>query len=231
MFRCIVVTRHTLALAAAVSAALLVPAAAQAKPCPKIVTSPDDPAAVVDHHQEQVEGGALEGGKIRFPGHFYEATAEIVVKVRGNTYWIEEGSTFKFSCYGSSASDKRLKPALDLLEGSVKVKTVSGRPGGVMTPEGLYDPRKDSTMVFTVKRTLTSDAELTLDDMMAWFANLRTQRLGTTTVTAPKSGPIVGVTPYVGQNSGSCRYVHGARLTSTGYDSKGFTKGRATYSA
>ena len=67
-----------------------------------------------------------------------------------------------------------------------------------------------------------------MDDRFHWFAGMY-PRLGTTIVEARKAGPIVGVTPYVGQNPGSCRYVHGYRGKSTGHDSKGYTKGTAFY--
>ena len=222
-------TRRTTILAAVLGAALLAPSAAHAKPCPKLTATVDDPAAIVDYNQKSPDGGAPTGGKLRYPGHFFDATDDVVVKVKGNTYSVSGGSTFKFSCYGKSKADRHLKPSLDLLRGEVDVKSGAADPGAVLTHEGLFDPRNDPTMTFTIRRTLTSDAELTVADRMNWFANFLSQRLGTTVAEARKSGPIVGVTPYVGPRRGSCRYVHAARLKSKGHDSKGYTTGTAFY--
>ena len=225
-----------LVLGTALVAALLAPSTARAAQCPKLAADVDDPAAVLDydvseaaHTGQPLEGGELEGGKVRFPGHFYEAIDDVVVTARGNTYSISKGATFKFGCYGRSPSDRNLKPALALLHGTAVVKTAAGAPGGVLTMEALADPREDATMTYRVKRTLTKKGELTLDDRLAWFGDTISQPRGTTRVKAAKSGPIVGVTPYVGPRSGTCRYVHGARLTSTGVDSKGYTKGTSSF--
>ena len=220
-------TRSDLPLAA-LAALLLTPAAAQAAgdPCPKVSADVDKPGAVVDFHDGAREGEVPEGGKIRYPGHFFDATDDIVVTASGNTYRIAKGSTFKFSCYGASIKDPYRGPALMLLTGAVKVTTGQKTPGGVITEEGLFDPRTDPTMVFTVSRKLARK-HLDIEGKMAWFANYRSQPHGTTKVKAAKSGPIVGVTPYVGKNPGSCRYVHGARLTTKNDSGKGtssFTK-------
>jgi hypothetical protein len=222
-------TRRTMIVTVAFGAALLVPSAAHASGCPKLAATVDDPAAIVDHNSKAPDGEAPAGGKLRYPGHFFDATADVVVKVRGNTYRVSEGATFQFSCYAKSKADRHPKPSLDLLQGDVDAETGAAHPGAVLTHEALLDPRRDPTMRFSVSRELTSDDELTLTDKMKWFANVVTQRLGTTVMTTKKSGPIVGVTPYVGPRSGSCRYVHGARLTSKGHDSKGYSIGTATY--
>ena len=222
--------RKTVLCTAAIAAALLTPAAADAAQCPKLVVDVDAPEAIVDYHAGAPEGGPLEGGKVRFPGHFYDATANVKLTIRGNTYRIAKGSTFKFSCYGRSVTDRNLKPALSLLRGKVDVKTSAHAPGGVITHEGLMDPRSDPTMTYQVRRTLTKRGELTQDDRLAWFGDMVSQPRGTTRVRARKGGPIVGVTPYVGPRPGSCRYCRKARLKSTGVDSKGYTKGSSTFS-
>ena len=51
-----------------------------------------------------------------------------------------------------------------------------------------------------------------MPQLISWFAFFPDQPQGTTTITAPTH---VGVTPYVGPKPGSCRHVHGARLTTT----------------
>jgi hypothetical protein len=68
-----------------------------------------------------------------------------------------------------------------------------------------------------------------MEDRARWFGGLFTQRYGTSVAEARRSGPIVGVTPYVGARSGSCRYVHGARLRSTGVDGRGYMKGSSAF--
>ena len=76
------VTRRTIILPVALAAALLAPAAAQAKPCPKLVGTVDEPEAIVDYNQAHPDGAAPSGGKLRYPGHFFDATEDIVVKVQ-----------------------------------------------------------------------------------------------------------------------------------------------------
>lgn len=206
-------------------AALLIfalPAAAAhaAVPCPKIsapVTG--DKAGITDFNPDQPEGGELEGNRIRFPGHFYKTEDAIRIVVRGNRYTVGPDSIFKFSCYGRSRADKKLKPALDLLRGSVEVRTSAAAPGGVTTEEGLYDPREDPTMTYTVTRTLSMTGEPSLEDILGWFAGFADQPTGTTNVVS--TGSTVGVTPYVGSRRGSCRYVHKARLTTKGRYGRG----------
>jgi hypothetical protein len=80
-------------------------------------------------------------------------------------------------------------------------------------------------MTYTVSRKLTG-ANLDMDGRLRWFNFSAKQPSGTTKVSAPKKGPIVGVTPYVGERKGSCRYVHAATLTTKG----SYGKGTASYS-
>lgn len=197
----------------ALVAVVAFPSVAGAASCPAINVTPENPEAFLDFNKNQPEGGALSGDKIKFPGHYYEATEATTVVVKGNKYELSRGAVFKFSCYGESASDKHLKPSLDLLTGDVDVTTANNYPGGVLTHEGLFDPRRDPTMTFKISRTLKKHS-ITLDDRMHWFANTNRQPRGTTAVAASAKGPIVGVTPYVGAKPGSCRYVHSAKLTS-----------------
>ena len=222
------VTRRPLVAAAVTAAALLaLPAAAHAA-CPKMTGEVDEPEAVLDFSADsELVGGPLEGGKVHFPGHFYEATGAIVLEVLGNEYSISKGAVFKLTCYGSSAADKNLKPALMLMHGKVRVKTGAKKPGGVVTPEGLIDPRTDPTMTFSVERKIRTKADL--DAILDWFAENTSQPKGTTKAKAPKGGPIIGVTPYVGPRSGTCRYVHAARLTLKGFNSKGYSTGTSSF--
>ena len=161
------------------------------------------------------------------PGHFFDATDDIVVKVKGNRYAIEQGSTFKFSCYGTSRADRKLKPTVDLLVGTVEVKT-GPAPRGVVTLDGLFDPRKDKTMAFSVERTLTSE---------------RSSRWTTAANGSPACSPAVRHDGRRGPQVGPDRRRDAlrrhqqrqlplrARLAprSTGVDGKGYMKGTAFY--
>lgn len=208
--------------------ALLAAAAAAARPAVAAAACPaytaevvSDPAAVVDYSAAHPEGVPLKGTLIRRPGHFYELLKDAQLRFRGNVIWATKGSILKLGCYARSKGSRSL-PAVDLLRGSLKLQTVQGDPAGVLSEEGLFDPRTDETITFTIKRTLTKRGELTLEQRLKWFANFADQPMGTTTVS---SATVMGVTPYVGANPGSCRYVRGATLTTTG----GYGKGKASY--
>ena len=177
---------------------------------PEVVTGA---AGIVDHSlADGAEGAPLEGRHLKSRGHFYEATADARLDVLGNTARIAKGSIFKFGCYASSRTSPRW-PAVLLLTGRVTASTVNSDPLGVITTEGLIDPRVDKTMRFRVARR-TTQASLDLEDKLKWVGNTVSQPRGTTSVRST-SKPIVGVTPYVGEGPGRCRYVHGAKLTST----------------
>jgi hypothetical protein len=164
---------------------------------------------------ETGEGTAVADGKVRFPGHFYEATSEVVLRVKGNRLTIARGSTFKLSCYGRSRTAP-LWPAVMLLQGSVTLTTAKARPAGVTTEEGLYDPRTVTAMRYRVSRTLSSKSSPTFEEKLRWFGDQSNQPTGTTKVRSMSRGVIVGVTPYVGKGKGRCRYVRSARLTTKG---------------
>lgn len=171
-------------------------------------------AGIVDHAlSDGAEGAPLEGRRLKSRGHFYEATADAQLDVLGNRARITKGTIFKFGCYSASRTSPRY-PAVVLLRGRVAASTVGSEPLGVVTNEGLMDPRQDKTMNYRIDRR-TKKANLDLADKLMWVGNIFGQPIGTTTVRST-SGAIVGVTPYVGEGPGRCRYVHRARLTSTG---------------
>jgi glycosyltransferase involved in cell wall biosynthesis len=109
----------------------------------------------------------------------------------------------------------------------VELMTRFRQAGGVLTEEGLYgpDPRGTQKMSYTVERTLSATAQLTMDDKTAWFLGYASQPTGTTTVTA-KGSPRINITPYVGARPGSCRQCRRARLTTKDV----YRHGTATYS-
>jgi hypothetical protein len=223
--------RHALAVPVTLLALLVLPAIAQADKCPKRVVdvTTGDATQITDYHDGAEEGEPLSGGKLRYPGHFFRTAADIKFKLKGNTYELAKGSVFKFTCYGASAADPNEFPAVGLMRGQIDVATSDKSPGGVLTTEGLFDPRQDHSMPFRVSRTLTAKHESTLNEMLLWFAGIGNQPKGTTRV-ASQSKAIVGVTPYVGKRKGSCRYIHEAKLTSTGFNLKtGFYTGKASY--
>jgi hypothetical protein len=178
---------------------------------------------VVEYSQAQPEGVHLKGTTIHSPGHFYELMRPVVLHLKGNTISVSKGSIFKLRCYRHSRTSRPL-PGVDLMRGSLKIKSVEADPAGILTEEGLFDPRNTAKLDYAVKRTMTKRGELTLVQKMTWFASFGNQPMGTNTVA---SAGIVGVTPYVGARPGSCRYVHGARLTTT----RGYGVGTAAYRA
>jgi hypothetical protein len=185
---------------------------AHAASCPKLSASVDS-GTVVDYSQAQPDGAAPTDGKLRFPGHYFEATSILVLTLRDNTINVAKGTIFKLTCYGT-AKGAPLWPAVDVLVGSVRLATVKRHPAGVITEEGLFDPRGRQDMRFYVNRMLTST--LTEKGKMRWFARASSQPTGTTTVESRDKDVIVGVTPYVGSRPGRCRYVKSARLTTEG---------------
>jgi hypothetical protein len=197
--------------------------AAHAAACPKVPATVDS-GSVVDHWQDHPEGIALTGHKLRFPGHFYEATSKLALTVRGNAINVAAGTIFKLTCYGTSKGAP-MWPAVDMLKGTVTFGTNKSHPAAAMTEEGLFGPHNRPDMQYKVSRTLTSKLSLTQDKKMQWFAGAMGQPTGTTRVESLVEGVVVNVTPYVGQGPGHCRYVKAARLTTVGR----YGRGTATY--
>ena len=190
--------------------------------CPKLTAQIlSGQSGVTEYSQASPTGGPLLGATLEYPGHFYQLARPLELRLKGNTIAVSSGAIFKFSCYAHTRTSRKL-PAVNLLKGSLTITTSEDDPAGVISEEGLFDPRSDATIVFTVKRTLAKRGELTMDDKIHWFANFSDQPTGATTIA---SRSIVGVTPYVGPRIGTCRYVHAARLATHG----GYGKGTATY--
>ena len=209
-------------LTAVAGAAIAAGPSSVAAACPPMTAEVKGaPNAVVEFSRTHPNGVHLEGTAIHSPGHFYELLQPVQLRLKGNAISVSKGSIFKLTCYARSKTSRKL-PAIDLMRGSLKITSVESDPAGVITEEGLFDPRLDGPLVYTVQRTLAKRATLTLLQKMTWFAGFSDQPMGTTTVA---SAGIVGVTPYVGAKPGSCRYVHGARLTTT----SGYGVGTATY--
>jgi hypothetical protein len=212
---------------------LALPASAHAATCTREATVTSGAANVVhysaaDLQAGETEGKVLSGDTIKRRDGFYKSTGAVKLSYAGNTYRIENGAIFKLGCYGRSVKQGAILPAVELLKGEVQAKTAQKKPGGIVTTEALLDPRDDETMEFQVTRTLASGNEPTLDQISRWFADTISQPKGTTRATTDGK-PIIGVTPYVGPRRGSCRYVHGAKLTSTGTTRKGYFTGTASY--
>ena len=196
---------------------------ASAASCPKASATVES-GSVVDYSQDQPEGAPPADGKLRYPGHYFEATSTLSLTLRENAISVAKGTIFKLTCYGA-AKDAPLWPALDVLKGTVNLAAVEDHPAGVITEEGLFDPRDRQDMQFRVSRTLTSKAPLTEKGKMRWFARMSSQPTGTTRVESLVKDVIVGVTPYVGSTPGKCRYVKSARLTTKGR----YGRGTASY--
>jgi hypothetical protein len=199
--------------------ALVLGATAQARPtasaaptCPPASAEVTKGAAgVVEYSPAHSDGAPLRGKSLTYPQRFYRLNAAVELSLRGNTIWASKGSILRLGCYRLSRTGRPL-PAVNLLRGSLKVKSTGEHPAGVTTEEGLFDPRVTGELVYTVKRNLTKPGEVTMQQLVSWFAFFPDQPKGTTTVVSAKP---VGVTPYVGPKPGTCRYVHGARLTTT----------------
>jgi hypothetical protein len=194
--------------------ALARPAAAHAGGCqPLTARITSDPTAVIDYSSAQPEGGQLSGATIRRPGHFYEFMNAVEFRIKGNIVAASKGTILKLSCYRRTRTGRDF-PGVNLLRGSLEITSARTNPVGIVSEEGLFDPR--------LAPTLTNRAEVTTAQKIKWFANFGDQPMGTTIAT---SSGIVGVTPTVGPRRGSCRYIHFARLTTTG----GYGRGTATY--
>jgi hypothetical protein len=168
-------------------------------------------AGVVEYSPGHEDGAPLHGKSLTYPQRFYRLNADVELRFRGNSIQASKGSILKLGCYRISRTSRPL-PAVNLLLGALKVSSTGEHPAGVITEEGLFDPRVTKELVYTVKRQLTKPGEVTMKQLISWFAFFPDQPKGTTTVSSPKP---IGVTPYVGEKAGSCRYVHGARLTTT----------------
>jgi hypothetical protein len=220
-------------LAAAAAAALLVAAPASAKyvngvegNCRSASAQVTDGAANVRNYGPDAPSGApLQGDRLRFPKHFYDVEGGAAsIRYGSNAYDVKPGTVFKLGCYGP-AKGAALRPALDLLVGSVHVTTGAVKPGGVFDEEGLYNPVPGGTqqMGYTVTRTLARQG-LQFGDVVKWFADYANQPTGTTRATVDGKDPL-NVTPYVGARRGQCRHAHGARLSTRG----SYGHGTATY--
>lgn len=187
-------------------------ATADAPTCPPASAEVTKGAAgIVEHSPTRPNGTPLHGNSLTYPKRFYRLNAAAEFRFRGNTIWASKGSILKLDCYRTSRTGRPL-PDVNLLRGSLKIKSPGDHPAGVFTEEGLFDPRLPGEVVYTVTRILTKPGEVDMPQLMSWFAFFPDQPKGTTTITAPRH---VGVTPYVGPKPGTCRHVHGARLTTT----------------
>ena len=221
-------TRRT-AVPLALSLLLLAPASASAleEKCAKSATVTSGADSVL-HFSESVEtGDPLSGTTIKRRSGFYKSEGTVKLDYAGNVYTIDKGAIFKIVCYGKSVQSGLTLPALDLLVGEVKVTTSAKKPGGVVTNEGLLDPRDDPTMTYNVSRTLRSGGKPSTKNIISWLGDTISQAFGTT-LTNSVGTPIIGVTPYVGAKPGVCRYVQSAKLSSSGRKGSYFT-GSATY--
>ena len=198
------------------------PSAGSAPTCPPASAEVTKGAAgIVEYSPGHEDGAPLHGTSLTYPQRFYRLNAAVELRFRGNTIWASKGSILKLNCYRTSRTGRPL-PAVNLLRGSLKIKSPGDHPAGVITEEGLFDPRLPGELVYTMTRVLTKPGEVTMPQLVSWFASFPDQPKGTTTVASAKT---VGVTPYVGEKPGTCRYVHGARLTTT----KHYGVGSATY--
>ncbi len=228
-------------LSFAVALALLAPSTAQAAgyKCKRTATVKSGDLLRFTDFQEP--GTVFDGVTIRRGAHtrsvmndtivddaYFQATSKVVLDYGGNTYTIADDTIFMLACYGRTLKTGMTLPSLDMLTGEMKVRTGAKTPGGITTAEGLFDPRVDHTMTFEARRTLHRDGDdPTPDQLRGWYLSSSTAPFGRTEVRTGGK-PIVGVTPTVGPNRFSCRYVHGATLTSKGR-SKGLLTGSATY--
>jgi hypothetical protein len=170
-------------------------------------------------------GAPLAGDGLRFPKHFYEVDGGATsIRYGSNTYDVQPHAIFKLGCYGPYKGAP-LRPALDLLVGSVHVSTGARKAGGVIDEEGLYNPVPGGpqAMGYTITRVLRSES-LQFQDVIRWFADYADQPAGTTRAKADGKDPL-NVTPYVGSRPGQCRHAHGARLTTK----RTFGHGSASY--
>ena len=211
----------------AVSIALIAPTSAQAQEekCKKEATV--ESGDVLRWTDLEGEPELYTGDTIRRRSGIYRAQSRVKLDYADNAYTISAGTIFKLVCYGRSVKAGLTLPSVHMLKGQIKVKTAAGKPGGVVTTEGLIDPRQDSTMTFEVARELSSGKEPNMEQIFNWFAGYISAPLGSTR-TSTENKADLGVTPYVGSKPGTCRYVQRAKLTSSGRK-KGYFTGSATY--
>jgi hypothetical protein len=136
----------------------------------------------------------------------------ITLRFDSNHYSLSNGTIFKLGCSGDAVGDPATMPSLDVLRGTIRVRTTLARHGSVFTEEALFGPAPADhhRMRYTVTRT-TKKKHVSVRAMQKWFAGYRDQPTGTSRG-ATTSKPKLNVTPYVGPNHGTCRVVQSAKL-------------------
>jgi hypothetical protein len=143
----------------------------------------------------EVGANAIDNGRLVFRKP-YKALGDATVEYQGNTYAVRAGAEFALSCYGQSISRPNdLNGALYLHSGRMAVDTTSSRPGGIKTFEALMNPVGATAQHIDVSR--------------------KTRNGVTGRVRMSAGGPIVDVTPELGDGAGHCIYHHQVRLVSS----------------
>ena len=151
------------------------------------------------HHIDETRVGTLDGKR-----YYYVAKAS-KLSYQKATYSLTKGSVFTLTCFGSGSGVAKY-PSLALKMGKVTMASKSGKPGGVMTNEGLYDPYGYRDITFTVSRTVKG-GNPTLQEVLDGSPYLF--NLGTSKVRKTKGSAFINVTPYVGKRIGTCRQSKG----------------------
>ena len=202
---------HRLIAAAAVAAALVVPASpALAKSCassaaitsgtivrPAYTEVPPDPAAPSQSPQlvrDPAKDRPLEK-LTRVPA--LVTSTHATVEVQHVKYTLGEGTSVRLTCFGETKSEGAIFPNLAILQGWVKVKAPAGHPGGVSTSGALVNPFQRAGQTFKVQ--LTGEHQADYEPPI-------------TKVTKLAGSGLVNVTPYVGPQPGTCRDVKTAKL-------------------
>ena len=121
-------------------------------------------AGIVEYSPGHEDGAPLHGTSLTYPQRFYRLNAAVELRFRGNTIWASKGSILKLNCYRTSRTGRPL-PAVNLLRGSLKIKSPGDHPAGVITEEGLFDPRLPGELVYTMTRVLTKPGEVTMPQL------------------------------------------------------------------
>jgi hypothetical protein len=204
--------RFAPALAVVLVAACAAPAYAKVPRTAKI-SSLRGSGQVFAYGSAAPEGAPLVGKTLKHRQVYEFRGVSAKIRFAGNTFKARPGTIVLLTTYAAAKGEPQ-RAALGLMTGRLDVTTRRSAPGGVTNEEGLFNPPVKIAMRYRVERKLSSTDPVGPGDIGAFYANVASQRTGTTTITTLDGKP-VNVTPYVGASPGTCRHADKAVLRTT----------------